>query len=51
MENNNLIIDKKIYNEKNIILSVQDLIVKINLRGKVLTAIREISWTYTKEKV
>lgn len=43
MGNNNLIIDSNIYNEKNIILSVEDLIVKFNLRGKVLTAIREIS--------
>ena len=43
MENNNLVIDKNIYNEENIILSVENLIVKFNLRGKVLTAIREIS--------
>lgn len=43
MENNNIFIDTNIYNEENIILSVEELVVKFNLRGKVLTAIREIS--------
>ena len=29
--------------KKEVVLSVQDLVVKFNLRGKVLTAIRGIS--------
>ena len=34
--------------EKNIILSVKDLVIKFNLRGKVLTAIREASLDFVE---